>query len=341
MLAPSGTYKTGQARVAVLERAREQVAAVPGVVAVGLGSAGPLFGGGVETGVLTIDGAPAESADRAPVVQWYDADTHYFSALGRRIVRGRDLATTDVDGAPPVAVVNEAFATRFFAGDSPVGRRVSVQDHPADIVGVVSDVRPSRPDRATPPEIFWPIRQYPRGAAYLVMRLDPGISGLEPAIRARVEAVDPNIQVTSFVPIDRLFANSLVSPRFNVVLIGAFALTAILLAAVGVYGVIAQTVASRTREIGLRIALGATPGRLVADVVGRSVRLALIGMLLGLAASLAVGRLLGSLLYGVPYTDAITLVTTVAAFLAVSIAAGYVPARRASRVDPLAALRAE
>jgi putative ABC transport system permease protein len=138
-----------------------------------------------------------------------------------------------------------------------------------------------------------------------------------------------------------MFGNTLVSPRFNVVLIGAFALTAILLAAVGVYGVIAQTVASRTREIGLRMALGATPGRLVADIVGHSVKLALAGMGIGLAVSLAVGRLLASLLYGVPHTDAITLVTTVAVFLTVAIAAGYVPARRASRVDPLRALRAE
>jgi predicted permease len=341
MMAPSGTYKTGQDAVAVLERAREQVAAVPGVVSVGLGSAGPLFGGGIETGALAIDGAPPERADRAPVVQWYDADANYFSALGRRIVRGRGLSTTDTDGAPAVAVVNEAFAARFFPGDTPLGRRVTVQNHAADIVGVVSDVRPSRPDRATPPEIFWPIRQYPRWAAYLVMRIAPEVPGVEPLVRARIEAVDRNVQVTRFTPIDRLFTNTLVSPRFNLVLIGAFALTAILLAAVGVYGVVAQTVASRTREIGLRIALGATPSRLVAEVVGRSAKLAIVGMGVGLAVSLASGRLLASLLYGVPYTDAITLVTTVAMFLTVAIAAGYIPARRASRVDPLTALRAE
>jgi len=341
MLAPSGTYKTGQAAVEVLERAREQVAAVPGVVAVGLGSAGPLFGGGPETGALTIDGAPPASADRAPVVQWYDADANYFSALGRRIVRGRDFATGDVAGAPPVAVVNEAFATRFFPGETAIGRRVTVQDHPADIVGVVSDVRPARPDRSTPPEIFWPIRQYPRLAAYLVMRIAPDVTSVEPLVAARVAAVDPNIQITPFAPLDRVFTKTLVSPRFNLVLMGAFALTAILLAAVGVYGVIAQTVTSRTREIGLRIALGATPRRLVADIVGRSVVLALIGMGIGLAVSLAVGRLLASVLYGVPYTDAVTLVSTVAVFLVVTIVAGYLPARRASRVDPLTALRAE
>jgi putative ABC transport system permease protein len=341
MLAPAGTYKSGQAAVAVLERAREEVAAVPGVMAVGLGSAGPLFGGSIETGTLAIAGTPRQDADRAPVVQWYDADAHYFTALGRRIVRGRDFTTDDVDGAPAVAVVNEAFVARFFAADTALGRRVTVQDHAADIVGVVSDVRPSRPDRATPPEIFWPIRQYPRWAAYLVMRIAPEVAGVEPAARARVETVDPNVQITPFVAIDRMFSNTLVSPRFNVVLIGAFALSAILLAAVGVYGVIAQTVASRTREIGLRIALGATPRRLVADVVGRGVRLALAGMVVGLAVSLAVGRLLASLLYGVPYTDAITLVTTVTVFLTVAIVAGYVPARRASRVDPLTALRAE
>ncbi|OYW03981.1 MAG: hypothetical protein B7X11_03200, partial [Acidobacteria bacterium 37-65-4] len=232
-LVPPSTYKTGQDAVAALEEVREQASAVPGVISVGLGSAGPLFGG-EETGALRIAGQPVMSADQAPTVNWYDADPHYFGALGRRIVRGRGIGANDVKGAPDIAVVNETFAARFFPGADPVGQRVTVQNHPADIVGVVSDVRPFQPDQPVTPEIFWPIRQFPRFAAYLVMRLSPGVSGIEDAVRARATRINPGIQVASFVPIDRKVTTMLVSPRFNMALIGVFALVAIALAAIGI-----------------------------------------------------------------------------------------------------------
>jgi putative ABC transport system permease protein len=340
-LVPTSTYKTGQDAVAALEHVREQVASVPGVISVGLGSAGPLFGGGPETGTLTIAGRPPVSQDRAPVVNWYDADSHYFGALGRRIVRGRGIEAGDTIGAPAIAVVNEAFAARFFPGENAIGHRVTVQEQAADIVGIVSNVRPFQPDEAVAPEIFWPIRQYPRFAAYLVMRLSPGVGGIEDAVNARVTQINPGIQVASFVPIERIVTRTLVSPRFNMTLIGVFALVAIALAAVGVYGVMASTVASRTRELGLRIALGATPGQLVASVVRQAMTLAAIGLGVGVVSALLLGRLLTSLLHGVPVTDAVTLAVTIGAFLAVTAAAAYIPARRASKVDPLTALRNE
>jgi ABC-type antimicrobial peptide transport system permease subunit len=145
----------------------------------------------------------------------------------------------------------------------------------------------------------------------------------------------------TFRQLDRAFETTLVSPRFNMLLIGAFALVAIVLAAVGVYGVIAYSVASRTREIGVRMALGATPGGLVGAIVLRAVKLAVLGLVLGVAASFAFGRVLASFAYGVTMTDPLVLVTTLAGFLAVTFVAGYIPARRASRVDPLLALRSE
>ena len=337
---PHATYATGRDAVAALEEVRERVAAVPGVISVGLGSAVPLWGG-EETGTVDIAGRPRASADSAPAVNWFDADSHYFGALGRRIVRGRGITDEDAAGAPNIAVVSEAFAARFFPDEDPIGRRVTVQEHSADIVGIVADVRPFQPEQPVVPEIFWPIRQYTRSAAYLVMRLSPGVAGVEEEVHARAAQVNPGITVSKFAPLERVVTTRLVSPRFNMALIGVFALVAIALAAVGVYGVISSTVAGRTRELGVRIALGATPRQLVTSVVRQAMTLAAIGLGIGLVAALLLGRLLISLLHGVPVTDALTLAVTIGTFLLVTAFASVIPARRASRVDPLIALRSE
>jgi putative ABC transport system permease protein len=340
MSASPGNYKTTRNAVDALQRVREQVAGIPGIADVGLGSAGPLFGG-VESGALSIGGERPLDPDHAPAVYWFDADPHYFDALGRRIVRGRGLGAADVDGAPNVAVVNESFAQQFFPHSEPLGRLVTVQEHASTIVGVVSDVRPTRPDRDTPPEIFWPIRQYPRFGAYLVMRVAPTAGALEWALKARVAAIDPNIQVNKLAPLDQMFEHTLVSPRFTMTLILIFAAVAITLAAIGVYGVVAHTVASRTREIGLRVALGATPARLFREVIGRLIRLALASLVMGVGIALVLGRALEGLLYGVAITDVLSLAACIGVFLAVTLLAGFFPARLATRVDPIVALRAE
>jgi len=206
---------------------------------------------------------------------------------------------------------------------------------------VVADATSNRPDQPTPPQIYWPIQQYRRGAAYLIMRASADVDGLEKTARSRVAGVDPQISLSAFTRIDDIFDRGLISPRFNVTLVAVFALVAVALAAVGVFGVIAYTVANRTREIGVRMALGATPGGIVLDVVRRGMFLAAIGMALGLAGSLAIGRLLESLLYGLPSRDVPTLATTLAVFTVVALVACWVPARRAARVDPIAALRTE
>lgn len=336
-LVPPTAGTTIQAAVATLEEVREQVAALPGVTSVGLGSAGPLFGG-VETGALTGRGIAISRTDEAPVVNWFDIDSHYFGALGRRLVRGRNIAPDDVAGAPQVAVVNETLAAQFFPNDDGLGHLVTVQDHLAQIVGIVSDVRPTRPDRAPAPEIFWPIRQYPRFAAYLVIRMAPGIASLEPAIKAKAGAI-PTVQIGALTPLERNFARTLVSPRFNMLLIGTFALVAMTLATIGVYGVLAFSVASRTREIGLRIALGASRSTLLTAIVGRGLLLTIVGLTLAGGAWLLVGRALSAWLYGVSIADPTVLMTIVAGVTSTALIASYLPARRASRIDPLVALR--
>lgn len=325
--------------VTAMERVRSEVAGLPGVRSAALGSAGPLFGGGAETGGLVIEGRPPFAPSEVPTVHWFDIDPHYFQAIGIRVLRGRAFTDGDVRGAAPVGVINETLARRFFAGQNPIGRRVTVMDHASEIVGVVADVKPLRPDQPTPPQIYWPIEQYRRGAAYLIVRTTPGIGGVEKAIRARAAAVQPGIQLTPMVSLDERFAKNLVSPRFNVLLVATFALAALLLAAVGVYGVIAYTVATRVQELGIRVALGATPARLVSDVMRRGVVLALAGTVAGCAGALAIGRLLTSLLYGLAPGDPLTLATAALVLAAVSLVACWVPARRASRIDPVSALK--
>ena len=339
MLAPANTYKSTDAAVAMLWRARAEVASVPGVRAVALASAGPLFGG-VETGSLVVPGRAAEAGEMPPV-HWFDVDEHYFDTLGVRILEGRGLSAADRRGSPNVAVVNESLVRRYFPNGNAIGQRVTVMTHTSEIVGIVADIRPSRPDRPTPAEVYWPIQQYPRFAAYLVIRTMPEMSGLEATVRARVGSVDPAAQVTTPVALDVIAGRALVSPRFNAVLVGVFAAIAVGLAAIGIGGMMAFAVTSRTREIGVRLALGASPGRLVASIVRQGLTIAAGGVILGTVASLWLARSLGTLLYGVPSSDPLTLAATLGVFVLITTVACYVPARRASRVDPLVSLRAE
>ena len=340
MLAPVSVYRSVAAAVSALERARDAVATVPGVESVALGSGGPLFGG-VETGALSVEGQPGVDPSAAPPVNWFDVSPEYFDALGIAVIKGRGITPADVSGAPNVAVVNQTLAARFFAGEDPVGQRVTVGQHASQIVGVVADVTPHRPDQPAPPEIYWPIRQYPRLAAYLVIRIAPGVSGAERAVRARIAEVDPNLQITPVVSLEERFARTLVSPRFNMLLIGGFAVVAVALAMVGIFAVIAYSVATRTREIGVRKALGATSRQLVAEVVRQGMTLVALGLALGLAGALTVGRVVASLLYGLEPTDTMTLAVTLVGFGVVAAAATYLPARRAASVDPITALRQE
>ena len=341
LLPPGHVYQTRDQMQSVMNRVRDAVATVPGVAQAGLTSGGPLFGGGDGTSGLLVEGRPPGDPQTRLQVEFYDMDPHYFETLGVRIVRGRNINAGDTFGAAPVAVVNEALARSGFPGEDPIGRRVTVADHPAEIVGIVADTRPYRPDQATPPQVYWPIAQYPRGAAELVMRAPTSLEGFEKTVRARVAEIDPEIQLGSFYTLDAAFERRLVSPRFNMLLVGAFALVAVLLAAIGVYGVVAYSVASRTREIGVRVALGAAPRRIVRQVVRGGMALAAVGLAIGLAGAVAVGRLITTLLYGMPPTDPLTLVGAVGLFVLVVLVACWVPARRAARVDPVVALRTE
>ncbi len=339
-VAPTDKYVTGEQAVDFFERAAEELRAVPGVEAVGLTSAGPLFGG-LESERFDIVGRPAATPEDRPSTRYYDIGPRYFDTMGIAVVRGRGIETTDTATSVPVVVVNETFAERHFPDEEVLGQRIEVLDGAREIVGVVRDIRPFAPDETVGAEIYVPKRQYTRWGGYFVLRARDAPEGVVETARARLRALDGDFDPGRFRTLGEMADQQLVNPRFNMLLIGVFALAALALAAIGTYGVIAYAVASRTHEIGIRLALGARPETIRAAVIRRGMALAGAGLLLGIAGAALVSRVLSSLLYGISPTDPATLAAIVTIFALVALAACWLPAARASRLDPQAALRAE
>ncbi len=339
LLGSSGKYSNGDEVVAVFEQAAAEVSALPSVISVGATSAGPLFGGR-ETGEFVIQGW-AEAGSDSPVARWYDVDTGYFPTLGVPLLAGRQFTTSDDTRAPEVAVVNETMAQRYWPGQDPLGRQVTYEGRTMIVVGVVGDVQPFLKGAPVEPEIYWPKRQSPRWATFLVIRTNSDPLATVRTVRDRLQAVDPDMQVSGFATLDELAGRQLVRPRFNMFLVGAFALLAMVLTAVGVYGVVAYSVAQRTQEIGVRIALGAHRGAIVRWVIEKGIGPTLVGLLLGLGGAFAITRVLASLLYGVRPRDPLTFGATALFVVVVSLLASYVPAWRATKVDAVVALRQE
>jgi putative ABC transport system permease protein len=338
-IAPPAKYN-GERAVDLFERAAEELRALPQVAAVGLTSAGPLFGG-VETTPFEVVARPASTPEERPAARYYDIGTEYFDTMGIALLRGRHFAPSDRADSVQVTMINETLARRFFADEDPLGKSLAMFDDDWQIVGVVADVRPFRPDTPVAPEVYVPKRQFPRWGSYLVVRTrgDPG--GIADLARERLQALDPDFDPGGFLTIDEIAGRYLVSPRFNMLLIGLFSAVAVALAAIGTYGVIAFSVTRRTHEIGIRMALGARPGNVRLSVIRSGVSLALIGLVAGVAGALALSRLVSGLTYGVPPTDPVTLAGVAFVFGSVALLACWLPARRASKLDPLEALRAE
>jgi putative ABC transport system permease protein len=268
----------------------------------------------------------------------------YFRALGVPLIRGRLFTQADGLASPTVFVVNRAFAERYFPGEDAVGKRASYQwDRLLDgeIIGVVGDEREVGPSQEPSPAIYRWHLQEPGSSFTLLVRTSGDPAALSAAVTREVQAVDPLLPVDAVRPMTSVVSDVVARPRLNAVLLGAFSSAALLLAALGIYGVIAYGVSQRTREIGVRVALGATPRDVLRLVVGQGVRMAAAGLGLGLLVSLAATRLMRSMLFGVGPSDPLTLAAVLAVLGAVALLASYLPARRAARTDPLQALRAE
>ncbi|HSA54824.1 MAG TPA: ABC transporter permease [Gemmatimonadaceae bacterium] len=277
---------------------------------------------------------------------WYRSVTHgYLPLMRMRLVAGRSFEAADREGAPPVGIVNEEAARRFWPGESAVGRTLAIggsDDAPhVTIVGVVASARHDGPDQPYKPELFVPYDQYPTRFLTLVVEPAADRRALAAAYRQALREVDPLVAAASLDPIESRLGDAVALPRLYATLVGLFASAALLLAALGVYGVIAYAVAQRAREIGVRLALGADPAGIRRLVLGHGARLAVIGLGLGLAAALALGRVIETLLFAVTPFDAATLLTVPLVLAVVALVASWVPARRASRLDPASAMRTE
>jgi putative ABC transport system permease protein len=339
-LAPTATYPTGDQAVDLFERAADELRALPQVEAVGLTSAGPLFGG-IETTPFDVVDRPADSPDERPSARYYDVGTEYFDTMGIAVLRGRGFAASDREDSLPVAVINETFARRFFPDGEALEHSIAVFGGTRQIVGVVADVRPFQPDEPVAAEVYVPKRQFGRWGGYFVVRTRGNAEGFAEAARARFLALDPDFNPGGFRTLDEIAGRELVSPLFNMLLVGLFSAVAMTLAAIGIYGVIAFAVSRRTHEIGIRMALGARPGSVLLSVVWSGMSLALMGLAVGIGGTLGLSRLLSGLTYGVRPTDPMTLGGVTLVFGAVALLACWLPASRASKLDPLEALRSE
>ncbi|MBX6365223.1 MAG: ABC transporter permease, partial [Gemmatimonadetes bacterium] len=320
---------------AVLERAR----ALPGVRSAALAGAHPLDAG--FTNSWSVVGREGESADW-PEISVRQVTPGYFPTLGIRLLRGRLLQESDDAAAPRVGLINETAARRFFAGRDPLGEVIRIWgDVRWRIVGVIADERIHGVTEAAPPALYLPLAQAPGGSGVLLVRTAGDPARLAEPVRGAIHAVDPGLAVYGVEPLEATFLASIAQRRFTMLVLGAFAAVALLLALVGVHGVLSYTVSQRQAEMGIRMALGASRRDVVALVLRGGLGLALLGTALGLVGALAGSRVLASLLYGVGPLDPVTFLGVPAAVLAAAALASWLPARRATRVDPIVALRAE
>ncbi len=323
----------------------DRVRTIPGVDSAAVGTVVPLTGNHSRADV-TIEGLPLPGPGEYPHPDYHIISSAYTSAMGIPLLRGRTFTDGDNENAPSVGLVNATMARRFWANGDPIGKRI-LRGHPGDdekwvtIVGVVADNKLYGLDNPARLEVYYPYRQLPRGDMNLVVRSAVDPASLTSAIRAAVAAIDKDQPIFAVHTMQKLVDDSISTRRLTLVLLGTFSALALVLAAIGIYGVMAYTVALRTQEIGIRMALGAQQKDVLQLVLGQGARIACIGVAIGLAAAAALARLLSSLLFSVSASDPITFVAVAALLVAVALLACYIPARRALRIDPIIALRDE
>jgi putative ABC transport system permease protein len=307
----------------------------------------PLSADGVKTS-FEIDGRPIKPSER-PVTTLHIIDRDYFHTMGIPLLSGRGFsAQDDSAGAAAVVIISQKLAKQFFPGEDAVGKRIkpgiSTGNSEAPmrvVVGVVGDVKSEGLSAAAIPESYVPFAQLPFAPMSVVVRTAIPSASIAPTLTSQVQALDSALPLLNVKTLDEYVDDSITSTRFEAVLLGIFGVLAFLLTVVGLYGVISYTVAQRTREMGVRLALGADRWAIIGMVVKNGAVLAGAGVLVGLAGAFLLTQLVASLLYGVGPRDPLTFVCVPIALIAVAVVASYVPARRAARVDPMAALRCE
>jgi len=349
-------YDSQEKWYALGEQLEQRVRAIPGVIAVTPIETRPFDGAAINIGRFEGEGQTPAAIETNPVVPWEVAGADYFRALAIGLLSGRGFLESDREGAPPVVVVSESVARRFWPGQHPIGKRlrwtpfkpapgVVVRDGFFDwrtVVGVAPDTR-LRELRDASPTVYLPWRQWGWSAALLAVRSSPERAGvgIAAAMREAAREVDPTLTIWNVQSMDELLGGPLAQPRATAMLLAGFALVALTLAAVGLYGAMTQAVREQTREIGIRVALGATPTNIRDAVFREALVIVAAGSGLGVAGALGTTRLLQALLFEVSPTDPMTLGAVCGLLSVVAALAAYLPARRATRIDPVRALRSE
>jgi putative ABC transport system permease protein len=340
---PPAKYPVGTKAPQFYRALLDSLQALPGVRGVAVSSGIPFGSGNYTTHPMLTSGQSVLPPGTLVPIDWRIVSPGYFTTMNIPLLRGRDFTDADGPTAPKVLVVSQATAKKFWGDEDPLGRtltRSADPKTPFTVIGVVGDVRSTALNQESP-ALYYPVAARVAPLMDVAVRTAGSPEALVPAIRQKVHELDAELALANVRTMDELLATSAAQPRLNAVLLGTFAAGALLIAAVGIYGVLAYSVNQRTREIGLRMALGATPGGVLRLIVSKGMRLALFGTAIGIAGALVVARALSALVFGVPVRDPLTFAAVAGLLLVVALAACAIPARRASRLDPVEALRYE
>ena len=343
---PSNRYKDPQQIDAFFAQALEKIKALPGIESAGVSTSLPMSGSG-SSGSFTIEGRTVAPGEMSPWGNRWFAGATYFQTMGIPLLKGRYFDDRDVREAPQVAIIDETMERKFWADEDPVGKRISFGRDPQgnpiwrEVVGVVGHVKQKGLEGESPVQYYIPHRQLPSAGVFLVARTAAEPSSLAGAVRGSIQSVDRELPVFRVTTMERMVSESMTQRRFAMTLLGIFAVVALILASVGLYGVMSYSVTHRTNEIGIRMALGAKVTDVLAMVVGQGMKLSLAGVGIGLVGAVALTRVMRTLLFSVSATDPLTYIVVALLLAGVSLVACYVPARRATKVDPMEALRYE
>jgi putative ABC transport system permease protein len=341
---PRVRYPDANRLSAFYDQLLERVKTTPGVQSAAAVSSLPLGGNDSDVS-FWIEGRPIPRPDENSVAWYSSVTTDYFSTMRMRLVKGRLFNDRDNRDSTRVLIINETMARRYWPDEDPIGKRITSDDSDkpewSEVVGVVADVKHFGLSAEARPSMYLPLSQAPARSMFLTIRTTSDPMSFVAAVRSQVSGLDKDLAVSNIATMNEIVSRSVAQPRFVLLLLGLFAGLALVLAAVGIYGVMSYSVTQRTHEIGIRVALGASSKDVVRLVVGQGMGLAVAGVAIGVMASLALTRVMESLLYGVSATDPVTYVVISLMLGVVAVMASVIPARRASKVDPMIALRCE
>jgi putative ABC transport system permease protein len=345
---PRSKYGTDQSRVAFFHQLLARIRAIPGVRSVSMDRFPPFAGLGAATAVHLLS-QPAQPLAQLPVAAVRVVGPDYFSSMSIPLHAGRSFNEQELAEARHVTIVNQAFVDKYLPGANPLGQKAVIymksdaeaENQPSEIIGVVGDVHQIGLDTAAEPTVYWPHPELVYSGMTIPIRTANDPFALVSAARNELQQMDPELPMAAIGTMDQLLADSLSRSRFTMLLLGIFAAVALVLSAVGIFGLIAYSVTQRTQELGIRIALGAQRRDVLRLVLGQGTRLTLLGVALGIGAALVITRLLASLLFGISATDPLTFAGVAVLLAFVALLACFIPARRATRVDPIVALRYE